>query len=208
MIKIGLPKGVVKHKSISVIETFLNYDINKEKLHFFDNSRVHFYLLKHRDIPKLISSGNLDFGITSTEWIYESDIELHVHKELDWCDTRISLISGKGEPVLGQKLPIRCVTEFPRIANDFFKKINQTDVVIDSISGSSEALIPSLYNCCVDCVETGYTLALHNLAEEKVIYESKVVLVSKNEISDKVKKLVDEVLEVEASDKICFTNRM
>ncbi|MNN59929.1 ATP phosphoribosyltransferase [compost metagenome] len=163
-------------------------------------------MLKHRDIPGLIELGYLDVGITSTEWLYENDSDLYIHKELDWCDTRISLISDKDRPVLNGNRGIRCITEFPRITRDFFNTTHNNNVTIDNISGSSEALVPSLYNCCVDCVETGKTLLLHNLTEESVIYQSKIVLVSKPSVCNQTKHLITTIMELMSYKENCTIN--
>ncbi|AIQ15084.1 ATP phosphoribosyltransferase [Paenibacillus durus] len=209
MIRFGMPKGVVKRKSISLIEDLLRVPINKDKLHFFDQGDVHYYLLKHRDIPRLIELGCLDLGITSTEWLYENGSDLYIHKELDWCDTRISLISDKDSPVLSENATIRCITEFPRITRDFFSRTNKNNVTIDNISGSSEALVPSIYNCCVDCVETGKTLLLHNLTEESIIYKSQIVLVSKHTVCNQTKNLITMIMELMShKEQNCSINGM
>ena len=178
MVKIGLPKGVVKSKSLELIEELLGIKADKNRLNFSKDD-VNIYLLKHRDIPKLIERGKIDVGITSLEWIEETESYVEILQELDWCDTRISLISSKENSVLDSDRTIHCITEFPNISKKFFEANKKTNVKIELISGSSEALVPSLYNCCVDCVETGSTLKVHNLYEEHIILKSKVVLVTR-----------------------------
>ncbi|XMB25934.1 ATP phosphoribosyltransferase [Paenibacillus sp. BR2-3] len=166
-------------------------------------------MLKHRDIPRLIELGYLDLGITSTEWLYENGSDLYIHKELDWCDTRISLISDKDSPVLSENTTIRCITEFPRITRDFFSRTNKNNVTIDNISGSSEALVPSIYNCCVDCVETGKTLLLHNLTEESIFYKSQIVLVSKHTVRNQTENLITTIMELMShKEQNCTINGM
>ena len=46
----------------------------------------------------------------------------------------------------------------------------------------------------MDCVETGKTLELHDLREEKIIYHSQVVVVTKEKPSIKVGNLIDKLL--------------
>lgn len=194
VIRIGLPKGVVKIKSLTVIEHFLQEKIDSKKLGFIGKNDTYFYLLKHRDIPNLVSEGILDVGITSSEWIEEKGFSLHINRELDWCDTRVSLISDINMPVLEKTTQIKCVTEFPNLTKRFFAEYGLENVQVDSISGSSEGLIPTIYECCVDCVETGSTLQLHNLVEEKVIYESKVVVITRNGSDPGLNCLINELL--------------
>ncbi|WP_084410746.1 hypothetical protein [Paenibacillus glacialis] len=96
-------------------------------------------------------------------------------KERD-CDTRISLLSVKNRPVLSKKGSITCVTEFPNTAMQYFQSIGRSDVNFQHVNGSTEGFVPTIFDCCVDCVETGQTLQLYNLKEESVLHLSKVVV--------------------------------
>jgi ATP phosphoribosyltransferase len=194
MISIGLPKGVVKIKSLAVIAHYLRENIDSKKLRFAGKNDIYFYLLKHRDIPNMVSEGILDVGITSSEWIEEKGCSLHINRELDWCDTRVSLLSEINVPVLKKTTTIKCITEFPNLTKRFFAEYGLNNVLVEPISGSSEGLVPIIYECCVDCVETGTTLQLHNLVEEMVIYESKVVVITRNGSDPRLNNLIDELL--------------
>ena len=103
---IGLPKGSIKEKSIKLIAEF-GFNIQKGKLSY-TNDNIKFILLKHRDIPRLIIEEKIDYGITSEEWLYElqSYEKVKILKKLDWCDTRIDLISSKAISKINT-----CVTE-------------------------------------------------------------------------------------------------
>ncbi len=195
MINIGLAKGVVKSKSLKLIEELVGEKTDKNKLSFC-NEDFSTFLLKHRDIPQLIEKGIIDIGITSEEWIEENGSCVDIIEKLDWCDTRVSLISPVESSVLAGDHPIHCVTEFPKIAEKFFKTINRSDVKIEFISGSSEALVPRLYDCCIDCVETGSTLKLHNLYEEYVIFKSKIVLVTNIKIKNKNQDMIERIKDI------------
>lgn len=180
MIKVGLPKGNMLSNSLNIVNNILksNIDLNTRKL-FFKDDNIEFYLLKHRDIPSLIDNHIIDIGITSEEWVIEKQLKnkLKIIKYLDWCDTRISLINKKGN-VINKNTAIKCITEFPFIAQSFFetKKIEH---YIYYVSGSSEALIGNDFECCIDCVESGKTLEANELYEEEVILKSKMVLLTK-----------------------------
>lgn len=194
MINIALAKGVVKEKSINLIEELLDIKITNKGLLSFSKGDVNIFLLKHRDIPKLVESGKIDIGITSMEWIEETQSKVEIIDEIDWCDTRISLISpiGKSSYKLSKKEKIYCVTEFPNISSDYFR--NEKNVSIEFVSGSSEALVPLLNDCCIDCVETGSTLKAQNLYEEKVIFNSRMVLIGN--INNKTKDIVKDLREI------------
>lgn len=179
-IKIGFPKGNVHGKSRELTEKLLKKTSPKGQLHI-GNDFYDIFFLKHRDITRMVAEGKLDFGITSEEWIYElkSEEKLNVLKKLDWCDTRIALIVHDGEQSENKK----CITEFYNIAVEYFAKKGIDDIQVDKISGSSEALVPTLYDCCIDCVETGSTLKENNLVIKDIIFNSSIVVVSNKNVS-------------------------
>lgn len=177
MIRIGLPKGVVKHRSEALIERAIGTKLGARQLCASDGRRYEFLLLKHRDIPKLVELGKLNIGITSTEWVAETAAAIKRVKSLDWCDCRISLIVHERSRSVDDP-QFSCVTEFPRIAGDFFSKRGRRPSRLDVVSGSSEALVPRVYDATIDCVETGQTLAAHRLVEAYVIMHTKVEVVA------------------------------
>lgn len=192
-INIGLPKGFLKSKSLKLTENLLNKKIDRNLLKFI-NDEFNIYLLKSRDIPTLIEKGNLDIGIALTEWVEESGCKVSIIKELNWYAGRISLIAKAGFiKKLDQK--INCVTEFPKITENFFKKKRIKNYAIQKIYGSSEGLVPEIYNCCIDCVETGETLKKHKLNEEYVIMKTKAILVQKKSSENKELKKTIKLLD-------------
>ena len=174
-LKIGLPKGGLLRNSIQVVERLINAEVDRGCLSF-QNDKYEIFLLKHRDIPKLVEDGKLDIGITSFEWIRENQNDVEVLLVLDWCDTKICSITSKDGDSLNDLTQICCATEFPNIALEFFRKRN-IDAFILSVFGSSEAFVPMLAQVCIDCVETGETIEKNNLQIQDVIMESKVVVI-------------------------------
>ncbi len=180
-IRIGLPKGNVIGKSLQLVRYIMGEDADSKKLSF-KKDNITLLLLKHRDIPKMIEKGQLDVGITSYEWIVENDSKVKVIKELDWCDTRIALIGG-AQNEIDNRNSVNCLTEFPNIAKEYFVKKNMC-ANVTYISGSSEACVPEMADCCVDCVETARTLRHNNLEIKDVILESKMMLITNQNFVD------------------------
>lgn len=191
MIKVGLPKGNVKEKSIKFIEKVLGENLSEKKLSVICGV-YQFYLLKHRDIPRLINDGFLDIGITSHEWLIENQTDLVELAVTDWCNTRISLITS---PTFDDE-EYMCVTEYPHVAEKYFAEQNKKHSVF-LISGSSESMVPMIFNSSVDCVETGKTLVANGLVEKEVILYSSMVLVARTdiEINDAIKYLINKIYE-------------
>lgn len=195
MIRIGLPKGVIKEKSLDIIRNLIGEDVNEKKLSF-NNNDYHIYLLKHRDIPKMIEADLLDIGVTSTEWVEENQCNVNIIKTLEWCNTRVCLIFAKEKEEIGLG-NVKCVTEFPNIAKAYFKE-KKIECEIYHISGSSEACVDDMFDCCVDCVETGSTLDENNLIIKDTILHSKVAVISQKKYQ-KDDPLVRNIIEVATS---------
>ena len=172
-IKIGLPKGTLYEHSRRLVREITCSEVPKGRLSLQYGKYI-FYFLKLRDIPKLIETKKLDCGITSDEWIAETRTDLARLVELDWCNTSIAVIVHKD---CNNEIE-HCITEYSNLAKLYFK--NST-VKIDYISGSCEALVPSLYDCCIGCVESGDTLQQNDLKIEKIILHSRTVFVTRKE---------------------------
>jgi ATP phosphoribosyltransferase len=197
IINVGVPKGSVRSLSIRLVSGLLDRTIVEAKLSHTDERQWAFYFLKHRDIPSLVSEGQLDIGITSTEWLIERAPELIQVGSLSWCESRISLI---GTPALRDRLQERswmsCITEYPVVARRYFEMRGLASRVrLITVSGSSEALVPELFDCAVECVETGATLTANGLIELEPILQSSVTIAvranKQEELAEKTAILFD-----------------
>lgn len=104
-------------------------------------------------------------------------------KELDWCDTKIAVIVHKNNT----KRLKKCVSEYIEIARKYF---GNCEIDIKYVSGSCESLVPTEFDCCVGCVESGTTLRQNDLVVKDIILQSKIVLVGKKDIAtDKMEKI-------------------
>lgn len=193
LISIGLPKGVNKKISTELISHYCNGFGVDGALSAESRSGIRFFLLKNRDIPELVYSGVLDFGVASEEWMVESGYEMEVLQKLDWCDTRISLISHLNN--VEKCIPHGEIvfTEYPNISRTYFTGIGRSDIQLKTLHGSTEATVPLLSRYCIDCVETGNTLEKNGLIERETLLACKTVffctksdLKSKKKISDRL----------------------
>ncbi|MFR4505503.1 MAG: ATP phosphoribosyltransferase [Catenibacterium sp.] len=184
MIVVGLPKGVLKEKSKLLAETICNCKMLSSQLKL-KNNKYTFLFLKHRDIPRFIDLGILDYGITSDEWIKECDKKnIQELMTLNWCSTKMALIGSKDTENIRT-----CSTEFQNIARKYF---NDKNVNILYISGSSETLIQDVTDASIDCVETGKTLKDNNLIIKDILFQSEVKLIGNaNSNKYEIKEIID-----------------
>lgn len=180
MLRIGFPKGNLLEKSLSTIANLLDIETEKGKLHFSNGENYQVFLLKHRDIPFLLQQGKLDFAIVSTEWLEEKGSGLPILCDLGWSKYKICLIGHPSHMIDMVTGPQSCVTEYPVLAERYIQKMGWKNTKLSIVSGSSEGLVPAIYECCIDCVETGMTLKKHGLAVFDTLFETGVVLVGKD----------------------------
>ena len=197
MLKLGLPKGPYLNMSTNLVRLlFGEFDKRQLRLHGDIGTA---YFLKSRDIPTLVSEGLLDFGITSTEWIYETDREVDSLRSINWCNTRLSLVSNRSLDDLIAVPLLRCVTEYPNTARRFFKDMN-IHASVYKLSGSCEGLVPDIFDCAIDCVETGSTLRANGLKEIFKVLDSHVTFIKRRSclVGPIVKRILDYLEQVDS----------
>ena len=180
---IGLPKGRFIQCSSAVLKN-LGVDLEQAPRRCswvveLDDINLCIKLLKVQDIPEFVYKGDLDFGITSDEWVYERGVSLKPLLDLQWCQTQVVLAMpashrSKERDELFSK-PLRIATPYPNLAKRYLSDLMPA-VKIQHVSGSSEAFVPDICDGIVDCIETGTTLSENNLVVWKQLIDSSVRL--------------------------------
>jgi ATP phosphoribosyltransferase len=142
-------------------------------------------LLRLRDIPNLVSAGQVDIGIAPEEWIRETGSKVLRLERLGWYEGTVSLIGPERTPLLDlqfERWPrISVATEYPRLATTFLSE-HGIDHEILGIHGAAEGYIPDLADTVVDFVETGETMRRHGLVEVAQILECEVHLIARRDL--------------------------
>ena len=139
--------------------------------------------LRAEDIPVLCAEGAIDLGITGSDLISESGVELTTRLALGIGQCRLSVCVPEDAP---QATPAdldgcRVATSFPRITQQFFAQ-HGARVHLVSLSGSVEIMVSlGVADAIVDLVETGSTLAANQLRVLVDIGRYETVLVQNGE---------------------------
>lgn len=184
-LRLGLPLGRVGTRSRRLASELLGFEIDPTRLvASSDDGHLVVVFAKHRDIPGLVADGHLDVGVTSLEWVAERQSPVAVVRQLDWCDTRVSLlvpVAPGAQCNTTRAARTTCVTEFPTLASTLLRAPGVGSHDIRVVSGSTEGMVPTLFDCAVDCVETGATAERHGLREAAVLLRSRTVVVVREE---------------------------
>jgi ATP phosphoribosyltransferase len=157
--------------------------------------------LRTDDIPVLCAEGAIDLGITGSDLICESQVDVN---------TRLAL--GVGKCRLALCVPVdaameaphelhgcRVATSFPRVTKAFLEK-HGADVHLVPLSGSVEIMIAlGVAEAIVDLVETGSTLAANRLRVLDDIGRYETVLIQNHQrrqadLADRVVRRLEGVV--------------
>lgn len=149
--------------------------------------------LRTEDIPVLCAEHAIDMGITGSDLVSESGVDIVTRLHLGVGRCRLALCvpedSDIREPSHLQGL--RLATSFPRLTEEFLRA-HKTEVHIVPLSGSVEIMVSlGVADAVVDLVETGSTLAANRLRVLQQIGQYETILVQNKNVSDKM--LADRV---------------
>lgn len=156
--------------------------------------------LRAEDIPVLCAEGAIDMGVTGSDLIEESRVELPLRLRLGFGHCRLALCVHQSNVRSLKELDgKRIATSFPRVTEAFLRKHNISARMVE-LSGSVEIMISlGVADAIVDLIETGSTLAANNLQILAEIGSYETVLVQNphanhNELADRVVRRLEGVV--------------
>lgn len=162
---------------------------------------VELTFLRTEDIPVLCAEGAIDLGITGSDLVAESGVNLIQRLALGIGKCRLSVCLPDDAPAQSpqQLAGKRIATSFPRITEKFFAT-NHAAVHLVPLTGSVEIMIAlGVADAIVDLVETGSTLAANRLRVLTDIGHYETVLVQNSaqrypDIADRVVRRLQGVV--------------
>jgi ATP phosphoribosyltransferase len=157
--------------------------------------------LRTEDIPVLCAEGAIDMGITGSDLVAESGVEIAVRLALGVGECRLALCVPEESAILSPKDldGRRLATSFPHVTTRYLAEHGATPHLVQ-LSGSVEVMIAlGVAEAIVDLVETGSTLAANRLRVLADIGRYETVLVQNPstphvEIADRVVRRLEGVV--------------
>src|SRR5688572_18855126 len=157
--------------------------------------------LRTDDIPVLCAEGAIDMGITGSDLISESGVNVISRLALGVGKCRLSVCVPDDAAITSPAglAGHRVATSFPKITSEFFAK-HGADVHLVNLSGSVEVMIAlGVADAIVDLVETGSTLAANRLRILEDIGRYETVLIQsrdcrETELTDRVTRRLEGVV--------------
>lgn len=188
--RLALPKGRLWE---SVMELFEKSEIKVDSKHRnykptsnLDN--VELFVVKPRNIPKLVESGLVDAGIVGIDLVKDENAEVELILDLKTMPVYL-IVAGKQKPNSNK---IRVASEYTEITKKYFKE-KGIDFEILKTYGSTECFVPEFADLIVDHTQTGETLQKNNLEIFDLIMKSTTHLISNKNVTNKTKKLIENL---------------
>ncbi len=161
-----------------------------------ENFPIQVIYLRDDDIPECVADGIADIGIVGENVYLEKSREVKIIKRLGFSKCRMSIgvpkdfVYSNIKDLEGKSI----ATSYPNILKNYLQK-EKVNAKIHEISGSVE-IAPGigLADAVFDIVSTGSTLISNGLKEVDTILKSEAIMIRNNQISDKQKQIIDELI--------------
>ncbi|HJP29445.1 MAG TPA: ATP phosphoribosyltransferase [Candidatus Latescibacteria bacterium] len=150
--------------------------------------------LRASDIPVLVAEGAVDLGVTGSDAVEESGVDLVQRMALGLGHCRRACCVPEASPIKtpGDLDGARIATSYPRATARYLAQLGVSGHVVE-LSGSIEVMISvGVADAIVDIVETGSTLAANRLRILDEISQHETVLVQ--QASPRDPQLCDRVV--------------
>ncbi|MEQ8719303.1 MAG: ATP phosphoribosyltransferase [Acidimicrobiales bacterium] len=169
MLRLVLPKGSLEKATLELFDA-ADLTVNRSssvayKAEIDDPRIADVRILRPQEIPRYVSEGLFDLGITGRDWVEETSSKVESLGELKYSKAtsrpvRIVVAvpqeSGWNE-VTDLPQGVRVSSEYPELTKRFFAdKGIEADIRLSY--GATEAKAPDIVDCVVDLTETGRAL--------------------------------------------------
>ena len=203
-LRIGIPsKGRLSDHAKGLLqEAGLNF--RRQDRSLFASVRgmpVEIIFLRTDDIPLLCAEGAIDLGITGSDRVLESAVDLTIRLPLNVGKCRLTVCVPESSPIesAAELDGCRIATSFPNITKSYLAE-HQAKAHLVPLSGSVEIMISlGVADAVVDLVETGSTLAANHLRILDEIGHYETVLIQNGqgqhgELADRVVRRLEGVV--------------
>jgi ATP phosphoribosyltransferase len=169
MLRLVLPKGSLERATLQLFEDAdlaVSRSSDVDYRAGIDDPRViDVTILRPQEIPRYVSDGLFDVGVTGRDWIEETNAEvvtlsqLHYSKATARPIRMVLAVAGDAPFATVKDLPagVRVHTEYPELTRRFLEK-HGVDAQISLSYGATEAKIPEIADAVVEITETGRAL--------------------------------------------------
>jgi ATP phosphoribosyltransferase len=152
-----------------------------------DDPEIEPILMRAQEIPRYVSAGALDAGLSGRDWIVETDADV-----VDVCDlvySKASQSAARWVVAVAQDSSIRSPQDLQgkRIATEVVNVTRKyladkgVEADVEFSWGATEVKVPELVDAIVELTETGSSLRANNLRVLDTVLETNTKLIASNE---------------------------
>lgn len=187
ILKFGIPKGSLEQQTLDLMRKS-GWRINvgsRSYIPSVDDPTLSCRILRPQEMPRYIADGDLDAGITGSDWIVENNVELvevesFIYSKVSLQPTRWVLCVPNNSPIkrLEDLEGKRVSTEMVEFARRIFAE-RKVKVDVEFSWGATEAKVAEgMVDAAVEVTETGSSLRANGLRIVEELLTSTPVLVA------------------------------
>ena len=186
-LKIALPKGRLWESTQELLEKsgIILDNVERRYKPISNHNEIEFYIVKPRNIPKMVEQGLFDAGIVGIDLVKDEGANVNINLDLKTMPVYL-VVAGVKEK---KKDTLVIASEYVGITKEYFKKKNQKINILKTY-GSTECFVPEFADLIVDHVQTGRSLVQNNLNVFDLIMKSTTHLISQKELSHDKKRIL------------------
>ncbi|MCF8011201.1 MAG: ATP phosphoribosyltransferase [Clostridiales bacterium] len=179
-LRLGLPKGSLQDSTFQLFKK-AGFNISVRNRSYFpsiDDSELEVILMRAREIPRYVSEGVLDAGISGLDWIKETGAGVVHVADLAYSkqtNNSIRLVIAVAQDSSIKDIQDlqgkRIATELVSITRHYLEE-KGIDAVVEYSHGATEVKVPELVDAIADLTETGSSLKANKLRVIDTILES------------------------------------
>ncbi len=179
-LRLGLPKGSLQEATFALFKRAgFNLTVNGRSYYpTIDDPELEAVLMRAQEIPRYVSEGVLDAGLSGLDWILENEADVVEVAELVYSKhslrpVRLVLAVARDSEIkeVADLEGKRIATELVRVTRKFLAE-RGVRATVEFSYGATEVKVPDLVDAIADLTETGSSLRDNNLREIATILES------------------------------------
>ncbi len=180
ILRLGLPKGSLQEATFVLFKR-AGFNIKLPARSYYpviDDPELEVMLMRAQEIPRYVSDGVLDAGLSGYDWIMENGADVIEVAELVYSKNtpnpiRLVLAVAKDSEIKEIKdlQGKRIATELVQVTRRFLSDHN-VQAIIEFSYGATEVKVPELVDAIADITETGSSLQANNLRIIATILQS------------------------------------
>jgi len=179
-LKIGLPKGSLQDATFAMLKK-AGWDFTADSRSYMptcDDDEIDALLVRPQEIPRYVTDGVLDAGITGKDWIVDCGVDVIEAADLQYSKATLRpirvVVAVKEDSSLRAAKDLegkRISTEYVNLAKRWLEK-NGVSAQVEFSWGACEVKVPELADAIVVNTETGSSLRANNLRIMEEILQS------------------------------------